>query len=108
METLGKAKRVRARAHHARARPGAIRSLMQRLPFAHPKAEPAAAHVRGRTAADLMTQAFASVGEDVLLSTAIAAMLRGNHKVLAVTDDAERLVGVVDRADLLHGLWSTG
>jgi CBS domain-containing protein len=88
-------------------RPGAIRALMQRLPFAHPKADPAAAHVRGRTAADLMTQAFASVREDVLLSAAIAAMLRANQKVLAVTDAAGRLVGIVDRADLLHGLLPT-
>jgi CBS-domain-containing membrane protein len=31
-------------------------------------------------------------------------MLSGNHKVLAVTDAAGRLVGMVDRADLLHGL----
>jgi CBS domain-containing protein len=87
-------------------RPGAIRSLMQRLPFAHPRADPAAAHVRGRTAADLMTQAFASVRDDVLVSQAVATMLRGNHKVLAVTDADGRVVGIVDRADLLHGLCS--
>ncbi|HET7825219.1 MAG TPA: DUF190 domain-containing protein [Anaeromyxobacter sp.] len=87
-------------------RPGAIRSLMQRLPFAHPRADPAAAHVSGRTAADLMTQAFASERDDVLLSQAIATMLRGNHKVLAVTDADGRVVGIVDRADLLHGLCS--
>jgi CBS domain-containing protein len=31
-------------------------------------------------------------------------MLRGYHKVLAVTDASGRLVGIVDRADLLHGL----
>ena len=42
--------------------------------------------------------------EDTLLSHAIALMLQGSHKVLAVTDVAGRLVGVVDRADLLHGL----
>ncbi len=83
-------------------RPGAIRSLVQRLPFSHPDA--AAAHARGRKAADLMTHAFATVREDVLLSDAIATMLRGGHKVLAVTDAAGRLAGIVDRADLLHGL----
>ena len=64
--------------------------------------------MRGRTAADLMTHAFASVREDVLLSDAIATMLRANHKVLAVTDAAGRVVGIVDRADLLHGLWAHG
>jgi CBS domain-containing protein len=31
-------------------------------------------------------------------------MLMGSHKVLAVTDREGRLVGMVDRADLLHGL----
>lgn len=63
-----------------------------------------AALARGRTAADLMTQAFATAREDTLVSAAIATMLSGGHKVLAVTDSAGRLVGMVDRADLLHGL----
>ncbi len=85
-------------------RPGAIRSLMQRLPFAHAKGEPAEAHARGRTAAELMTRDVATAREDTLLSAAIATMLRGDHKVLAVTDAAGALVGIVDRADLLHGL----
>ncbi len=85
-------------------RPGAIRSLVQRLPFSHPDAS--AAHARGRNAGDLMTQAFATAREDVLLSDAIATMLRGSHKVLAVTDAQGRLTGIVDRADLLHGLVS--
>ncbi|HTP28843.1 MAG TPA: hypothetical protein VMK12_24685 [Anaeromyxobacteraceae bacterium] len=31
-------------------------------------------------------------------------MLEGSHKVLAVVDGERRLVGVVDRADLLRGL----
>ncbi len=85
-------------------RPGAIHSLMQRLPFAHPKDDAAGAHARGRTAAELMTTSLATAREDALLSEGIAAMLRGNHKVLAVTDPSGRLVGIVDRADLLHGL----
>jgi CBS-domain-containing membrane protein len=33
-------------------------------------------------------------------------MLKGNYKTLAVTDSGGRLVGRVDRADLLHGLVS--
>jgi CBS domain-containing protein len=86
-------------------RPGAIRSLMQRLPFGHAKGEESvAAHTRGRTAADVMSRQIATVREDVLLSDAVAAMLRGEQKVLAVTDADGRLVGIVDRADLLHGL----
>ncbi len=86
-------------------RAGAIRSLVQRLPFAHGRADDAlAAHTRGRTAAEVMSRSVASVRDDALLSQAIAAMLGGKHKVLAVTDAEGRLVGVVDRADLLHGL----
>jgi len=85
-------------------RRSALQALMSRLPFVHPKEEPVGAHSRGRTAADVMTGAFAQVGEDVLLSQAIAQMLREGQKVLAVTDQEGRLVGIVDRADLLHGL----
>jgi CBS domain-containing protein len=88
-------------------RPSALRSLMHRLPFAHPPGEEAAEkHARARRAADLMTGDFVTANEDTLLSDAIARMLKGNHKVLVVTDAAGRLVGIVDRADLLHGLVS--
>ncbi len=85
-------------------RPGALRSLAQRLPFRHPKGGEAAAHAVGRTAADLMTRQVPTAREDALVSDAIGAMLRGKEKVLAVVDASGRLAGVVDRADLLHGL----
>jgi CBS domain-containing protein len=85
-------------------RPSALRSLMQRLPFGHGRSEESAAHTRGRQAADVMTRELATAREDALLSDAIATMLRGEHKVLAVTDADGRLTGIVDRADLLHGL----
>ncbi len=87
-------------------RPSALLALMHRLPFAHPKEEDRAAeqHARARRAADLMTAHFATATEDTLVSGAIARMLEGSHKVLAVTDAGGRLVGIVDRADLLHGL----
>lgn len=85
-------------------RPSALRTLMGRLPFVHPKEEPVGSHARGHTAGDVMTRAFARVDEDVLLSQAIAMMLREGQKVLAVTDRGGHLVGMVDRADLLHGL----
>jgi CBS domain-containing protein len=88
-------------------RTGALRALMQRLPFRHAKGdETAAAHTRGKTAGEVMTREVATVRDDVLLSEAVAAMLRGEHKVLAVTDADGRVVGIVDRADLLHGLVS--
>lgn len=87
-------------------RPGALRLLMHRLPFGQVKGDDAVAeqHARARRAADLMTRDVPTATEDTLLSDAIASMLRGSHKVLAVTDKDGRLVGMVDRADLLHGL----
>jgi len=87
-------------------RPGALRSLMNRLPFTHPTAEERETeqHARARTAQDLMVPRVATAPESASLSEAIAAMLRGSEKVLAVTDASGRVVGIVDRADLLHGL----
>lgn len=87
-------------------RSGALRSLMHRLPFAHPDPEERTVeqHARARRAADLMTPNVPVATEDTLLSDAIGLMLKGKHKVLAVTDAGGRLVGMVDRADLLHGL----
>jgi CBS domain-containing protein len=49
-------------------RRSALRALMSRLPFVHPKEEPVGAHSRGHTAADVMTRSFAQIGENVLLS----------------------------------------
>ncbi len=91
-------------------RPTALRSLMHRLPFSHPRADEASAeqHARARRAADLMSRDVPTATEDTLLSEATARMLRGDHKVLGVTDKDGRLVGMVDRADLLHGLVPRG
>jgi len=87
-------------------RPSALRSLMHRLPFAHATKEQLSSehHATARRAADLMEKDVPTAPESALLSTAIAAMLRDNHKVLAVLDAGGRLAGIVDRADLLHGL----
>jgi CBS domain-containing protein len=82
----------------------ALQALVRRLPFVQPRQEPASPQARGRTAADLMSNAFVRVEEGVLLSEAIGRMLREGQKVLAVTDSAGKLVGMVDRADLLRGL----
>ncbi|HVI92992.1 MAG TPA: DUF190 domain-containing protein [Anaeromyxobacter sp.] len=88
-------------------RRSALRALVLRLPFAHHEEEDTAAaaqHARARTAAELMTRDVPSAREDALLSDAIALMVQGRHKVVAITDADGRLVGIVDRADLLHGL----
>jgi CBS domain-containing protein len=85
-------------------RPGALRSLMHRLPFVHATTEAAEQHAVARRAADLMVREVPTVTEDTLLSDAIATMLGAGRKVLAVTDDEGHVTGIVDRADLLHGL----
>jgi CBS domain-containing protein len=41
---------------------------------------------------------------DMPVKDAIALVLRGSHKLLAVVDGDGRLQGVLDRADLLRGL----
>jgi CBS domain-containing protein len=88
-------------------RPSALRSLVHRLPFVHPKPDDwqVEQHARARSAADLMIET-AVVAEDAPLRDAIVAMLGGGHKIVAVVDAEKRLVGVLDRADLLHGLVS--
>ncbi len=88
-------------------RPSTLRAIVHRLPFVHPNPEEVKAqqHAKARTAADLMVET-AVVGEDAPLREAIAAMLGGKHKIVAVVDSEKRLVGVLDRADLLHGLVS--
>lgn len=87
-------------------RPSALRSLMHRLPFLRHAAEELAAehHAEARSAKDLMSTDVLTEGEETPLRQAIAAMLRGKHKLTAVVDREQRLVGVVDRADVLRGL----
>jgi CBS-domain-containing membrane protein/PII-like signaling protein len=87
-------------------RPSALSSLMHRLPFLHPTADQAESerHASARTARDLMTTEFVTAQPDTPLQSVISAMVRGTHKLVAVVDDQERLIGVVDRADVLRGL----
>jgi len=87
-------------------RPTALRSLMHRLPFMRQAPEEIAAehHAEARAAKDLMSTDVLTAEEDTPLRQAIAAMLRGKHKLTAVVDRERRLVGIVDRADALRGL----
>ncbi len=87
-------------------RTGALKSLMLRLPFAHAgKAElEAEHHSRAKKAADLMLTDVAVARQDQLLRDAIAPMMKAPHKLVAVVDEDGRLVGALDRADILRGL----
>ncbi len=91
-------------------RPGVLRSLMSRLPFASSTVEGQTERrqLNARTAADLMVTGVATVREDAKVRDAIAAMMAGSQKVAAVIDVKGRLVGVLDRADLLYGLLDSG
>ncbi len=87
-------------------RTGALRALMHRLPFSHVgQAEREAEHhARARSAADLMVAEVAVVRQDRPLREAIAPMMKAPHKLVAVVDELGRLVGALDRADILRGL----
>jgi len=88
-------------------RPSALRALIHRLPFVHsnPEALRFEQHTKARTAADLLVETVV-VAERAPLREAIAAMLGGKHKMVAVVDGERRLLGALDRADLLFGLVS--
>jgi CBS domain-containing protein/PII-like signaling protein len=87
-------------------RPSALRSLMHRLPFAPRRVgqHEAEQHGMARTAAELMVADVPTAEEHTLLGHALAPMLQGKEKLIAVVDAERRLVGVVDRADILRGL----
>ena len=88
-------------------RPGALRRAHAPAPVRSPEGRggdrgtACAGASRGRPDVDVTSP---TASEDTLLSDAITSMLKGGHKVLAVTDHEGRLVGMVDCADLLHGL----
>jgi CBS-domain-containing membrane protein len=88
--------------------PSALRALVHRLPFVHPSAEQVATehHASAREAADLMTTDIATASPATSLHDVIATVVQGAHKLVVIVDDQNRLVGAVDRADLLHGLVS--
>ena len=87
-------------------RAGALSSLMHRLPFSRAdEAEmEAERHARAKTAADLMVTDVAIARADQLLRDAIAPMMRAPHKLVAIVDGDGRLVGALDRSDILRGL----
>ena len=90
-------------------RPSALAALMHRLPFLHPSSEEVESerHARARTAKDLMTTNFVTAKPDTHLQEVIATMVQGTHKLVAVVDNDARLLGAIDRADVLRGLLSS-
>jgi CBS domain-containing protein len=84
-------------------RRGIFSRMVRRLPFGGAERAAILRHADARMAADLMVD-VPRARSDMPLGDAIALVLRGAHKLLAVVDAGGRLVGVLDRADLLRGL----
>lgn len=87
-------------------RPSLLKSVMHRLPFSHPTTQEheSERHAAARIASDLMTTDVLKAHPGEPLRAVIAPMLEGAHKLVAVVDDDGRLLGVVDRADVLRGI----
>ncbi|MDI3340463.1 MAG: DUF190 domain-containing protein [Sphaerobacter sp.] len=83
-----------------------VQVLMHRLPFVHPAPEEETRwrSQTGSRAADLMDAPAATVEASTPIPEAIARMVEQRHKILPVVDERGRLVGMVDRADLLRAM----
>ncbi len=86
--------------------PTIVRSLMQRLGHRKHAGDDAqsARHASAQVAAELMTTEVACARPDDPLTQVIGAMVEGAHKLVAVVDEEGRLLGGVDRADVLRGM----
>lgn len=87
-------------------RPRTIATLLHRLPLFHPSSQQAESrrHALAHNAHELMTHTVVTAKPTMLLREVIETMVTGAHKVVAVVDDDGKLLGVVDRADVLRGL----
>ena len=87
-----------------RDHPSVARALMSHLPFAHLTDEERREIERatGATAEALMDPQTSAVRAGTSIAEAAATMLRARRKLLPVVDAEGRLLGAVDRADLLR------
>ncbi len=90
--------------HHA----GLVHVLMSKLPFVHlsPEQQALLRQETGTRAADLMITPVEAVREDTPVAEAARRMITERRKLLPVVDAQGRLVGMVDRADLLRAVAS--
>ena len=88
--------------HHS----SVIRALMQRLSFVGLTAEEREElhFVSGTRAGDLMIAPALTVQQATPVIDAARRMLERRYKILPVVDDSGRLVGLIDRADLLRAV----
>jgi CBS domain-containing protein len=88
-------------------RRGVFARQVHGLACGHAEREAAERHANARTAAEIMVPVPCAAA-DLPLRDAIALVLSGAHKLLAVVDAAGRLLGALDRADILRGLLPPG
>ncbi|HEU4792230.1 MAG TPA: CBS domain-containing protein, partial [Nitrolancea sp.] len=81
------------------AQPGLAQVLMRKLPFGHRDVAP-----DGLRSVDLMLPRGESVRAETPVGDAIRLMLEREYKILPVVDAEGRLVGLVDRAELLRAI----
>lgn len=88
-------------------RRGVFSGSLQGLPFGHRDRELAERRASARTAAEMMTP-VPCLAPELPLAQAIARILPGAYKLVAVVDADGRLLGAIDRADVLRGLVRPG
>jgi CBS domain-containing protein len=84
-------------------RRGLFSGALHGLPFGHLERDLAERRARARTAAELLAP-VPTASPELALGEAIARVLAGAHKVLAIVDADGRVLGVIDRAGLLRAL----
>jgi len=84
-------------------RRGLFSGRVDGLPFGNAARDAAERHATARTAGELAV-AVATAPAGVPLRDAIALVLSGPHRLVAIVDADGRLTGALDRADILRGL----
>jgi len=87
-------------------RPGMFEALMLRVPFVHrgEAEDEAYRHAKAKTARDLMHTNIVVANEKDTVRDILGPLLESEQKAIPIVDDARRLVGIVDRADLLRAI----
>jgi CBS domain-containing protein len=86
------------------ARPGVLRTLMERIPFVHGSqaTQEIMRHATGTRARDLMQTDVVIAREEEPVREVLAKMLSRGKKLVPIVDENGRLTGMVDRADVLR------
>lgn len=85
-------------------RPGLFRVLRDRLRLGHhdPALQAALSEAHAQRATDVMVTPATTIRRETTVAEAARLTVVTRHKILPVVDESDRLVGMVDRADLLR------